>query len=56
MIRVTVDVKVGKELLLDFGTSHAVGRKRAPGPKGGKLRASKRPRGAGKAKAKEAAV
>ena len=30
---VATEVKAGKELLLDYGTSHAVGRKRMPGPK-----------------------
>ena len=56
MMRVAAEVKAGKELLLDFGTSHSVGRKRAPGPKGGKLRGIKRARGAGKSAAKGAAV
>ena len=39
---VVVDVKAEKELLLDFGTSHAGGRKRPPGPK--KEAAAKRAR------------
>ena len=56
VMRVTVDVKAGKELLLDFGTSHSIGRKRAPGPKGGKLRGIKRARGAGNSEPKAAAV
>ena len=56
VMRVTVEVKTGKELLLDFGTSHSVGRKRAPGPKGGELRGIKRPRGAAKSAATGIAV
>ena len=56
VMRVAAEVKAGKELLLDFSTSHSVGRKRAPGPKGGKLRGIKRTRGAGKATAKSAAI
>ena len=56
VMRVTVEVNTGKELLLDFGTSHAVGRKRAPGPKGGRLRGNKRQRGAAKSAAKGGAV
>ena len=55
-IRVSAEVKTGKELLLDFGKSHSVGRKRAPGPKGGKLRGVKRMRVAGKPVAKGAAA
>ena len=54
VMRVTVEVKTGKELLLDFGTSHSVGRKRPPGPKGGKLQlrsAFKRQKGAAKSTA-----
>ena len=56
VMRVTVEVKTGKELLPDLGTSHPVGRKRAPGPKGGKLRGIKRPRGAAKSAATGVAV
>ena len=40
----SMEVKGGKELLLDYGTSHAVGRKRMPGPK--KDRVAKRIRAA----------
>ena len=57
VMRVTVDVHTNKELLLDFGTSHAVGRKRPPGPKGGRARGCfKRQRGAAKSTAKGVTV
>ena len=49
IMRVSTEVKVGKELLLDFGTSHSVGRKRMSGPRREKQRNIKRARGAGKA-------
>ena len=39
---VATEVKAGKELLLDYGTSHAVGRKRMPGPKIDKKSKTKR--------------
>ena len=52
VLRLMTEVKTGKELVMDFGTSHAVGRKRAPGPKGGKLRGIKRARGVGGAESK----